>query len=150
MTTPVFALESLFSTFDETNALWRAHWGETEAAYRKAPLDPDVDQFRRLEELGWSKYFTARIDGKLVGHLYFIVHTNRHTRSKNAVEDFYFFLPEHRKGMDAIKLLRYAVAELREQGCEQIGMSSKLTGTKDIDPLLRRVGFRHVANFYVI
>lgn len=146
----IFATEPLVPAFDEATKLWSAHWAETEVGYRKAPMNPDYRQFARLEELNWSRYFTARSDGVLVGHLYFIVHTDRHTQTRNAVEDFYYFLPEHRKGTDAIKLLRFAVDTLRSDGCKQIGMSSKLTGGKDIDPILRRVGFRHVANFYVI
>ena len=142
--------ESLVDAFDEAGVLWKAHWKETEVAYRTAPLDPDYVQFTRLEELGWSRYFTARVDGKLAGHLYFIVYTNRHTRTKTATEDFFFFMPEHRLGMNALKLLRFAVASLKAEGCDQVGMSSKLTGAKDIDPFLRRAGFRHVANYYVI
>lgn len=142
--------DSLVKSFDEALVLWTAHWAETEVAYRQAPMKPDYEQFTRLEELNWSRYYTARLDNKLVGHLYFIVYPNRHTSTKTAVEDFYYFLPDHRRGMDAIKLLRFAVADLKSEGCDQVGMSSKLTGNRDIDPLLRRVGFRHVANFYVI
>lgn len=146
----LFAQESLVASFVEATFLWKAHWDETEVGYRKFPMKPDYKQFGSLETNKMSRYFTARVDGKLVGHLYFIVHTNRHTQTKTAVEDFFFFLPEHRRGSDAIKLLRYAVDQLRAEGVEQVGMSSKLTGKKNIDPILKRVGFRHVANFFVL
>jgi hypothetical protein len=145
-----YRLEPLVPIFQEALKLWEGHWAETEVAYRTAPLNPDYKQLTRLEELGWSRYYTARIGDKLVGHLYFIVYQNRHTQTKTAVEDFFYFLPEARLGTAAIKLLRFAVADLKSEDCDQVGMSSKLTGKKDIDPLLRRVGFRHVANFYVI
>lgn len=145
-----FALESMFSEPKATYDLWRAHWDETEVAYRAAPLNPDIQQFLRLEELGRSRYFTARENGVLAGHLYFIVHPDRHTQTLTAVEDFFFFLPAYRKGGNALKLLRFAVDTLKAEGVLQVGMSSKLTGKKDIDPFLKRVGFRHVANFYVI
>lgn len=146
----VFANESLVASLLETTRLWQQHWAETETAYRKFPMNPDFKQFGAMEKAGMSRYFTARVDGELVGHLYFIVHTNRHTQTLTAVEDFYFFTPAHRKGMNAIKLLRYAVDQLRAEGVEQIGMSSKLTGSKNIDPVLKRVGFKHVANFFVL
>ena len=142
--------ESLIDAFDEAMVLWAQHWKETEQAYRASPMNPDYDQFKAIEAAGWSRYFTARLGGKLVGHLYFIVYPGRHTKTLSAVEDFYFFLPEHRKGMDALKLLRYATGCLKGEGCDQVGMSSKLTSNRDIDPLLRRAGYRHVANFYVI
>lgn len=147
---PVFALESLVAAMHESIVLWNEHWKETEVAYRNADMNPDFKQFAALESAGMSRYFTARVRGELVGHLYFIVHTNRHTRTLTAVEDFYFFMPEHRRGTDAIKLLRFAVDALKREGVQQVGMSSKLTGKKNIDPILKRVGFRHVANFFVI
>ena len=147
---PVYALESLVRSMHEAVILWSGHWKETEAAYREADMNPDFKQFAALESAGMSRYFTARVKGQLVGHLYFIVHKNRHTRTLTAVEDFYYFLPEHRHGSDAIKLLRYAVDSLKREGVQQVGMSSKLTGKKNIDPILKRVGFRHVANFFVI
>jgi len=146
----IFALEPIDTSPDETVALWEGHWAETEEAYRKSPLNPDWAQFKRLDEVGWGRYFTARVDGKLAGHLYFILHTNRHTQTRTAVEDFYYFTPAHRRGMNAVKLLRFAVTILKAEGAEQIGMSSKLTGGKNIDPILKRVGFKHVANFFVM
>lgn len=146
----VFTEASIAASPRETSVLWERHWSETEVNYRKSALNPDWQQYLATERAGASRYFTARRDGELVGHLYFIVHTNRHSQAVNAVEDFFFFMPEHRRGHDAIKLLRYAIACLRSEGVVQIGMSSKLTGTKDIDPILRRVGFRHIANYYVI
>lgn len=145
-----FALESLVMNFPHTLLLWKQHWAETEVHYRNAPYNPDLKQFTALEQSGMSRYFTARVDGKLVGHLYFIVYNNRHTSTKIAVEDFYFFEEAHRKGANAIKLLRFAIDALRAEGVTQIGMSSKLTGKKNIDPILKRVGFRHVANFFVL
>ena len=145
-----FQLEPLVPCFKEVFPLWEQHWAETEVGYRTAPMNIDYEQFSRIEELNWSRYFTARDDGVLVGHLYFIIHKNRHSQTKNAVEDFFFFIPEYRKGRNAIQLLRFAISSLKAEGVEQIGMSSKLTGKKDIDPFLRRVGFRHVANFYVL
>lgn len=144
------AIENLPDVFPEATALWGRHWVETEQPYRGVPMNPDYEQFTKLHEAGWARYFTAREDGKLVGHLFFIVYKNRHTQTKTAIEDFYFFLPEYRRGSSAIKLLKYAVDTLKAEGCVQVGMTSKLTSGRGIDPILKRVGFSHVANFYVI
>lgn len=145
----IFSSESLMYCLPEAFVLWQKHWEETEALYRKHEMRPNIDQFYKLEAGGLSRYFTARDDGKLVGHLYYIVHVGRHTSKPEATEDFFYILPEYRKGFNALKLIRFAVQSLKDEGVEAIGMSSKLTSGRDIDPLLKRAGFRHVANFYV-
>lgn len=144
------AQESLVAAFPEATVLWGNHWQETEVEYRAAPMNPDYDQFARLEEANWGRYFTARVDGRLAGHLFFIVHKDRHTQVKVAVEDFFYFRPEYRKGFNAVKLLTYARDILKAEGCKQVGMSSKLTGGVDLAPLMQRLGARHIANFYVM
>lgn len=145
-----FALESVFGSPAETWALSRAQWEETEESYRAGHLMPDVQEYKRLEQSGMCRYFTARFDGAMVGHILFIVHSQRFTRESNASEDFFFLDKGHRKGTNAIRLLRFAVAQLQSEGVRQISMCSKLTAGRDIGVLLRRVGFRHVADLYVL
>lgn len=143
----LFQRESLRDTIDEVRLLWQSHYAETEQ-YRRLPLCPDEAQFFRMEEMGMWRQFTARADGQLVGHLGYIVHQDRHTSVLCAIEDYFYLLPAHRAGSNAIRLLRFAIASLKEEGCQQIGMSSKMT--HDIDPLLRRVGFACVAKLYLL
>ena len=146
----IFAKELLIPMYDAAVALCEKHWNETEEQYRNAAFNPDKEQLIHLESIGWSRYFTARLDGELIGHLYFAVFNHTHTQMKVATEDFFYILPEHRKGTTAVRLLKMALRTLRLEGCSQIGMSSKLTGSKPIDPLLLRMGFTHVSNYYVI
>jgi hypothetical protein len=144
-----FAVATIDASPAETEALWALHWEETEVQYRKAPMNHNWTQFAEYEKAGQALYFTARLDGKLVGHLYYFVYTDRHTQTLHAVEDFFFMTPEVRKGFNAAKFIRFAVTVLKGVGCLEIGMSSKLTG-RDIAPLLKRAGFRHVANYYTL
>lgn len=146
----VFAKEPLLQAASEACALFVAHWEETEAAYRPRQLRPDWPQIERMVEAGWVRFFTARVDGALVGHLCFVVFPSRFTSTITASEDFFFLLKDFRRGMNAIKLLRFAVQALRDEGVGEICMSSKLTAGHDIGPILRRVGFRHVADSYVM
>lgn len=144
----VFARERLQDIANEVASLWRAHWQETEGYRHVQPYEPDFMQYARMEQNGMFAEYTARIDGKLVGHIGYIIHKSRHTSKLNAVEDYFYLLPEARRGFWALQLLRYAIADLKRIGCAQIGMSSKLTN--DIRPLLKRVGFEHVAEFHVM
>jgi hypothetical protein len=146
----ILSLESLFDHPEETAELWKAHWKETEEFYRLAPLNPDWGQFHRLEQVKWNRYFTLRDGNVLVGHLYFIISPNRHTSTLMAAEDFFYLMPEYRKGSNALKLLRFAIVELQKEGIREILMSTKVIGVKSIEPLLKRVGFMHIANVYAL
>jgi GNAT superfamily N-acetyltransferase len=144
-----YALESLETILVEAMHLWKAHWDETEGYREVQGYDPDLAQFIYLDRNNMFREFTVRDEfGKLVGHLGYILHNSRHTKRKAASEDFFYLLPEHRQGMNAMKLLRFAVAQLKDDGCVEIGMSSKLTN--DIAPLLKRAGFKHVAQYYMM
>jgi GNAT superfamily N-acetyltransferase len=146
--TLTFQRESIKVDPIATTKLWAAHWYETEVQYRPAPLDPDWMQFIHLEDRNFGYYFTARDDGELVGHLFFLINKSRHTQTYSAVEDFYFMRPSHRKGRNAVRLLKFALDFLKSEGYTTVSMTSKLTGTKSADPIFRRLGFRHVGNFY--
>ena len=144
-----FHKESLKDCLEEIKPLWFSHWKETEGYRDIQGYSPDISQFLYMEELGWFAEYTARNeDGKMVGHAGFIIHKSRHTSKKTAIEDYFYLLPEARQGMAAVKLLRFAIADLKKTGCVDIGMSSKLTN--DIEPLLKRVGFTPVAKLYMM
>lgn len=146
----VYAEENLIPVYQQAYALCYKHWLETECKYRNAAYDPNYEQLVAYEQQGFARYFTARLDGEIIGHIYFMVFDHLHTQKKTANEDFFYFLPEHRKGSSAIRLLKYAVKSLKDEGCVTVGVSSKLTGKKNINKLLERMDFQHVANFYVI
>lgn len=149
--TPVlYSREDLRDIFVDVMPLWHAHWFETEGYRAQEPFSPDLDQYARLEEAGMWRQFCARdeADGRLAGHIGYIVHKSRHTQRMNAVEDYFFMVSEYRRGFNALGLLRFAISELRREGIAQIGMSSKLS--HPIGTLLRRAGFEHVAEFWVL
>lgn len=144
-----FAIERLGQMLPEAFSLWEAHWQETEGYRAEQGFRPNLEQYLAMEARGQFVEFTARgEDGRLVGHLGFVLHQSRHTCRPNAIEDYFYLAPEARKGLNALALLRYAVHELRALGMAQIGMSSKLTN--DIEPLLRRAGFQCVAKLYTM
>jgi len=146
----IFQVERIQKILSEVRELHREHFAETEVPYKGATFNPDYSQFCDLESRDGFVLFTMRDGHKLVGNLGFLLHISRHTSRPSAYEDFYFVLPEYRKGFLAIRFLRYAVEVLAKSGYEEIGMSSKLTVDKDIEPILQRVGFRPVAKFYHI
>lgn len=142
-----FAVERLREVLPEVQELWALHWAETEGYRDELGYNPDVIAFVNLDNSNMFRLFTARDErGLLMGQLGFIVFRSRHTQSWVAGEDFLYFRKEARKGLAAVKFIRYALADLKALGIEQVTMSSKLAN--DIEPMLKRVGFDMVAKQY--
>jgi len=144
-----FSVETIQQAIEskQIDVLWEAHWKETEGYRDQQGYCPDIEQYFFSERHGNFIYFTMRLGGKLIGHLGYIIHKSRHTSKRNAVEDFFYLLPEARRGWAALNFIKYIKNVLKACGCKQIGMSSKLTN--DIEPLLKRAGFEYVAKFFV-
>ena len=143
-----FNVERIRDVLPELLPLWKAHFEETELAYKGDNFNPDIDGYLRMEDNNQFLLFTARSDGVLVGNIGYIIHKSRHTSLPAATEDFLFLSPEVRKGFNAVKFIKFATGILERMGMRHIGMSSKLTTGRDIEPLLRRCGFHCVAKFY--
>lgn len=144
-----FAIGSIRESMADAAIMHAMQWKETEGYRASDGYCPDYEQFLRMERDKQFAYFVVLDEeDKIVGHLGYIIHKSRHTSQWEAVEDFYYLKPEARKGMTASGLLRLAVAWLQDKGIKNIGMSSKLSN--DIDPILRRAGFKKVANFYTL
>jgi hypothetical protein len=135
----------------ELGDLHRAHFAETEA-YVGAPFDPDYARYAQNDELGSLVIFTCRdrVTQRLVGYLQYFISRDLHSRKLvKATEDAFFLLPDSRKGLLAVKFLRYALKSLLALGVKVAGMSTKAPcGGPDLDPLLRRLKFKPVALFY--
>lgn len=143
-----FGVESIALCMADAAIMHAMQWKETEGYRASDGYCPDYAQFLQMERNKQFVYFTVRDDEHIVGHIGYIIHKSRHTSQWEAVEDFFYLKPEARKGMTASGLLRYAVEWLKNMGIVNIGMSSKLAN--DIDPLLRRAGFKKVAYFYTL
>jgi GNAT superfamily N-acetyltransferase len=134
----VYGLERIEDVLEEIRPLLATHWEEI-AHYRDLPLDPDWDKYRATEERGALRIFTARIEGRMVGYLIYIVTPGLHYRSTlQATQDIYFVVPEHRGGLGR-RLLRFADACLKEEGVQVIYQHVK--AAHNFGPMLERQGY---------
>lgn len=140
------ALERLSDTLPEVEELWRLHWQDTEGYRASLGYNPDKEAFLSYERSGMFRLFTARIDGRLVGHLGCLVFPSRHTQTQTANEDFFFVRAEHRGAGVAADLLRFGLLELRDEGVEQVTFSDK--EPSNLGPFLSKFGFKQVAKQY--
>lgn len=140
------ALERLSDVLHEVEELWRLHFQETEGYRHSLGYNPDKEGFLSYDRGGMFRLFTARIDGRLVGHLGFLVYPSRHTQTRTANEDFFYVRQEHRGAGVAADLLRFGLLELRDEGVDQVTFSDKQPS--DLEPFLKKFGFKFVSKQY--
>lgn len=138
--------EKVSEIWDELMPLLFAHWTEI-AHYQDISLDPDVEAYAKVEEMGALRCYTARADGLLVGYVVFFVRHNLHYRvSFQAVQDVLFLSPEYRHGGAGVKLIRYSERQLAEDGVQAVYHHAKRTN--QVGKLLLRLGYEHIDEIY--
>lgn len=145
-----FFVESIVDNLPETMAMWKAHWDEQkEEDLRGVLFSPDVEAFAKLEQIGAFSYLTVRKGEELVGHFGVHFSRNKNTSQRTAGDDFFYIKPEHRKGMLAVKLIKFARDYAFNAGAEEFTVSFR-TSVDDLGPVLRRCGMRHIAQAYSV
>lgn len=139
----IFAVEKLRDCWPEIMELASAHWKETEGYRHNQPFAPSLERYAQYEDAGWLLQVTARQDGRMVGYATMYVTPSMHTQQLIATEDTYFLDPEHRKGLAAIRLYKFAEQECRKLGAVEMMMTEKQE-TK-VGRILQFLGFTQVA-----
>lgn len=137
---PVFQVESFTACIDELKPIHALHWQETEEDRHAVGFAIDYDYYRQIEAMGLLFMATARDDGRIVGEYLFFIQNGRHSRgAREALLDSMFLLPDYRKGMTAVKMLRFCEAELTRAGVNRITLACKTA--HDVSLLFRRCGY---------
>lgn len=122
--------ESLADSWDDICALGKAHWHETEAYRHAQVFNPDKARYLHFEQIGIYHQFTARDGDVLAGYGGIYVMPSMHTQKLIASEDTYFLLPEYRKGRNAIGFLKFIENYLKDLGCVEFSVSTKLSNPR--------------------
>ena len=143
----IFAREALNNVRHEMGRLLDAHWTEVELNQDKIPLDPDWQQYSRLDEINALHIYTARNNGLLAGYIVFFVSPAIHHKDYLfAVGDVIYLEPRHRAGLNGVKLLQYAEQSLKEAGVSLISLNTKVDAP--IDSLFKRALFKNTERIY--
>ena len=138
--------ERVVDIWAEAQPLLVAHWREI-AHYQDIELAPEFSVYEVAEQHGNLRCYTARAGTKLVGYAVFFVRHNPHYRnSLQAVQDVLFVLPEHRKGMAGVRLIRHAEQSLKAEGVQVVYHHVKRTN--QVGRLLGRLGYDLVEEIY--
>ena len=134
-----YQAERVSDLWDEVMPLLQAHWHEV-AHYPDIPLDPAMEEYDRMEAQGMIRCFTVRDCGRLVGYVAFFVRRNLHYQSSiQAMQDVLFLLPEYRRGMTGVRLIRHAERRLAAEGVNVVYHHAKRTNK--VGELLERLGY---------
>lgn len=146
----LYAREVLFpSLWKEIRPLLQRHWSEVALCDVYGPVDIDENAYRSAEAANMLRVYTARReDGILTGYAVYFVMPNFHYRTKLVAEaDVFFLVPEERRGLAGLRLLRFADQELRKEGVNVIVQKVKVA--HDCGALFKRLGYSHAENVWM-
>lgn len=133
----IYSQEKISDSLEEAKPLLLKHWQELESNW--FPLDPDYEQYIKLEELGITRSFGARTeDGILIGYAVFFVRYHIHYKTILVAScDILFFEKEHRG--QGLEFIQWCDAQLRRLGVEVVLHHVKVS--HDFSPALMRIGY---------
>jgi GNAT superfamily N-acetyltransferase len=113
----------------------------------KIKLNPNWEEYARLDASGVLRVFTARENNELVGYCVLVVSRSIHYKDHIfANNDVTFVLPDHRAGATGYHLIKYA-----EDYCKDNEISLMNINTKvhvPFDKLLVGMGFDLIERIY--
>lgn len=127
---------------DATGGLFRKHWEELALDRDKIELSMDMEKYKQLSDSGVLHIVTARRDGRLVGYFvtFLMIHPHYKDAGLMALTDFYYLLPEERRGGAGAKLVIAMETSLKERGVVKAYLSCKLH--EDHTPLFTLLGWK--------
>jgi len=142
----VFLEENVRTILGEGVFLLDEHYAEV-AHYKDIELDPDVEKYVRIDELGMLKVYTIRVIGSqdLVGYGIFHVATSMHyRRTLVAMQDVLFITKPHR-GLGR-EFVAWCDSELKKSGV--IAVYHHVKSKHDWSHILVNMGYELVDNIY--
>jgi hypothetical protein len=142
-----FAHESYINVKNEIKPLIQEHWKEIALHQDDIKLEPNWNTYSRLADQGALRVYTARKSGELVGYFVCIVmpslHYMRHLFANN---DIIFLKKSERKGTAGIRLIKFAIEELKKDGVTLINVNVKKK--QDFGKVLEHLEFEHVEDLW--
>lgn len=145
----IFATEPLFPhLWDEVQPLFKQHYDEVQVN-KAIKLDPDVNAYKKMNELNMIETHTVRHDGVLVGYSFFILSPHLHYKSSfTAVNDLLYISPEFRKGWLGYRFIKFVISQVKKRKPQRILFHVK--PHVDFGRVLIRLGAKINENTYSI
>lgn len=142
-----YQVEDWFSCRPEMEWLLPIHWQEIANDKDKIKLNPWWEAYEEMARNGQLQIVTVRTDEKIVGYHWSIIRPHLHYRdSLTAYTDIYYLHPAYRKGMNGMKLFKFAEACWRKRGVQKAYTASKFK--LDMSRIFERLGWHRAEACY--
>ena len=112
-----YARECYDEVIIDIGLLLPEHYRELALYQADIALDPDFDKYRALGDAGAIAFYTARLNGELIGYaIYAVIERQLHYRHRFAVNDICWNAPEHRNFGVGSGLFDFVEADLAKDG----------------------------------
>jgi hypothetical protein len=138
--TVTYQAEPIAQCWDEALPLMRDNYEET--GFFLGEFKPDFDKFKRMEDAGFVRIFTARNLGKLIGYqVFFVMFGLNCPKALMATCHVAYVVPFHR-GRVGIRFLHWVDQQLMIEGATSITRQS--TVHRDLSRLYGRMHYHKV------
>ena len=110
-----FQQERIADVYTEAADLLIRHWHEV-AFYKDIRINPDMGSYLAAEAKGLVSLTTVRADKQLIGYILYLIAPNSHYKVLQATDDLHFLRSDYRKSGIALKMFRFAEAEMKKRG----------------------------------
>lgn len=142
-----FQQEPFIHFFDEALPLYKDHFHEVGDYFDgELELEPDVENYIKLDDAGALRCYTIRSEEKLIG--YCIHHIFKHLHfcsSLQSLQDAIFIVKEHR-GIGE-KFINWVDEQLLQDGIEYV--YHYVSRNLDYSPVLKRLGYHKIESTYL-
>ena len=83
----------------------------------------DMPRLLDYDDCGYRRQYTARFNGRIVGHSAVYVSVSSRTNIKTAYDESWYLLPDFRKGWNAVKLYKFVEKDLKNEGVKSIRLT---------------------------
>jgi hypothetical protein len=139
-----FSSEKLSNSWGELFPLFADHWKEI-SHYNDIPLEPNLELYNKMEELGLVRLFTARDNSALVGYGVYVMTPDLHAKSSVQASQDVLYIDPKKRGF-GLSFIKWCDEQMREMGAKIIlrGVSVKC----DYSRILSRIGYEQVGSTY--
>jgi hypothetical protein len=142
-----FAKESIVHLKPELTHLIQRHYEEIAWKRDKIPLDVDWERYGELERAGVVHFYTARMDGILIGYSCYIVNRHLHYKTTLFAQNDVLYIDKPYRGRKGAGFIRWCEEQLKALGVQVHGLHIKKWF--DWSPLALRMGFEHMDGIYM-
>ena len=135
-----FRRELLCEVVEEVQPLLERHYLELTRNKDVVKLAPKWAAYAAMEQPGCFTVFTARDDDKLIGYNAFFVQTHMHYEGLTVAQNDVFWIePDYRRGVTALRFLRFCEDHLKAQGVMKLVYHCK--PSNNFAPILHLLGY---------